>query len=161
MKNSNGFSLIEMMVVIVIFAILVGMAAYGIWGMNSTLRYKQGADMALWALRSGRAKANRAETEANVIFTAGPPATYQILWVDRVTTPSVPQWITEGQGTFPNGVTYMPTNGIGPDVFRFFADGHAEVPVGPGQARVINNNPKRLYSQTIQVLPASGLARIY
>jgi len=116
--------------------------------------------MALWALRSGRAKAIRAETEANVIFTAGPPPTYQILWLDGVTTPSVPRWITEGQGTFPNGVTYQTATGGGSDNFRFFADGHA-LPPGPGQARVINNNPKRPYSQTIQVLPASGLVRIF
>ena len=160
MKSSNGFSLIELMVVIVIFAIMVGLASYGIWGMNNTMRYKQGADMALGALRSGRAKAIRAETVANVIFTHGPPATYQILWLDRVTTPSVPRWITEGQGTFPNGVTYQPATPGTLDIFRFFADGHAVVP-GPGQAQIINNNPKRPYVQTIQVLPASGLVRIF
>ena len=160
MKNANGFSLIELMVVIVIFAILVGLAAYGIWGMNSTMRYKQGADMAMGALRLGRMKAIRAETEANVIFTAGPPATYQILWLDRVTTPSVPKWITEGQGTFPDGVTYQTATGGGSDNFRFFADGHAIVP-GPGQAQIINNNPKRPYTQKIEVLAASGLVRIY
>jgi prepilin-type N-terminal cleavage/methylation domain-containing protein len=151
-----GFTLIELMVVIVIFAILMGLAIYGMNGVTSTLRYKQGEDTALGALKLARARAIRGQTEGVVVFTAGPPSTYAIFWMDRVTQPSLPRWVPEGSGQFPRDVVYLPV-GAGSDTFQFQADGSA--PGAPIGAR-IHSTSARGFTQTIQVLAATGLVSI-
>ncbi len=156
--KERGFTLVELMVVIIIFAILMGLAIYGMNGVTSTLRFKQGEDTAMGALKLARARAIRGETEGVVVFTGGSPSTYAIFWMDRVTQPSVPRWVPEGSGQFPRDVVYLPSpGGGGADTFQFRADGSA--PGAPGGAQ-IRSTSGRGYTQTIQVLAATGLASI-
>lgn len=151
-----GFTLIELMVVIVIFAILLGLAIYGMNGVTSTLRYKQGEDTALGALKLARARAIRGETQAMVIFVGRPPArsTYSILWFDNASRPT--RWVPEGSGVFPRDVEYVGAV-VDSEVFTFQADGSA--PGAPVGAR-IHSTSGRGFTQTIQVLAATGLVSI-
>jgi prepilin-type N-terminal cleavage/methylation domain-containing protein len=151
-----GFTLIELMVVIVIFAILMGLAVYGMTGATSALRFKQGEDTALGALKLARARAIRGQTEAMVVFVGRPPArsTYSILWFDNASMPT--RWVPEGSGVFPRDVRYQAAVGDS-EVFTFQADGSA--PGAPVGARIISTSG-RGYTQTIRVLPATGLVSI-
>jgi len=151
-----GFTLIELMVVIVIFAILLGLAIYGMNGVTSTLRYKQGEDTALGALKLARARAIRGETQAMVIFVNHPAArsTYSILWFDNASRPT--RWVPEGSGVFPRDVVYQGA-AVDSEAFTFLADGSAPgAPIGAH----IRSTSGRGYTQTIQVLAATGLVSI-
>ncbi len=151
-----GFTLIELMVVIVIFAILLGLAIYGMNGVTSALRYKQGEDTALGALKLARARAIRGETQAMVVFVkpAAGRSTYSILWFDNASRPT--RWVPEGSGVFPRDVEYVGAV-VDSEVFTFQADGSA--PGAPVGAR-IRSTSGRGFTQTIQVLPATGLVSI-
>jgi prepilin-type N-terminal cleavage/methylation domain-containing protein len=89
MKNSNGFSLVETLIVIAIIAVLATIAVPSFTGQRSDTRLRDAVSMVRADFEMARSRAIRENAFVAVITTAN---SYTIFIDDGVVDPSDPNW---------------------------------------------------------------------
>lgn len=159
-KIARGFTLVELMVVIVIFAILVGLAMMNFGRFTPGMRFRDAQERTLGVLRTGRLRAITKETTARVfLYHTGPGIldSFRIIVMDpRTKLNPIPAWAREGGGTLPRDVDFTAPGDTAR--FEFHADGSVRLSYPTNTPPRLVSTSRAAFNGTLQVIPASGTA---